>query len=601
MPESLSPTLAPASALTTPSPAVSPSQPPVAAGAALPLATPTTHREFDDVSATRSAVFQHVLKAVQTAYPLANEQFELHVADPHYDDPRHFSIQEEKDAILRQQTLDWKLRGTWQLKDRKSGQVVAQLPKIVARVPYMTRRGTFIYRGNEYTVANQQRLRPGIYARQKDNGELESHVNLIPGTGPSFRLHMEPETGVFRMQVGQGHVPLFTVLKALGAQDRDIVNHWGAELYQKNALKDDPSVLRKVLLALGDPATRRAYAVDHTNGLRQVFAKMSLDPQVSERNLGKAFSTVDQAVLLRASQKLMHVHQGKEEPDDRDSQANQTLHGPEDLFAERISRDAGRTGRTLLWKSTRLKHLDHIKSGALTPQVHGVLLTSGLGQPLAEINPVEILDQLHRVTRLGEGGIPSRDSIPAEARNVQPSQLGYIDPVLGPESEAVGVDTRLASGTLKGSDGLLYSRLLNARNGKIEPVAAREATTKVLAFPNDMRDPTRSKVRAIVNGRIRYVDRAQVDYAVPEAEHMLALGSNLVPHPAGIKGGRLLMAGKMVRQALPLRDAQAPLVQAATLREVHMSPVLPSESERLRQVRAALSRVSRPRAYGPPR
>jgi DNA-directed RNA polymerase beta subunit len=177
----------------------------------------------------------------------------------------------------------------------------------------------------------------------------------------------------------------------------------------------------------------------------------------------------------------MNINKGIEEPDDRDSQANQTIHGVEDLFKERIVKDAGRRGRSLLWKAAFNRNLDHVKSGALTPQILEVL-SSNLAQPVSEINPIEIMDQLVRVSRLGEGAIPSADAIPEEARNVQPSQLGFIDPILGPESEKIGVDTRLAGGTKKGSDGLLYQTFLNPRTGQPELVSARQVVHSVLAF-----------------------------------------------------------------------------------------------------------------------
>jgi DNA-directed RNA polymerase beta subunit len=519
-------------------------------------------REFTDAAATRKNIFDGVMDGLRTTYPLRNDSHELHLENLRYDDPKEFSLADQKRAILQQQTLDWKVKGDWVLKDR-GGNELHRVNKVIARVPYMTPRGTFVFRGSEYTVANQQRLRPGVYARKKDNGELESHVNLLPGSGHSFRLHMEPDTGTFKIQVGQSHVPVFALLKALGASDGEISAGWGPDLYSANAAKDDPSSLRKIFDRLGDPRTRAEHRDNVAAGLRHVFNRMQLDPEVSQRNLGRPYSAVDKDVLLRATQKLLNIHRGVEEPDDRDSQANQTLHGPEDLFKERITKDAGRLARQAMWRASFSRNLNHVKSGLLTPQLHGVLLSSGLGQPLSEINPVEIADQMLRVSRLGEGGIPGVDAIPGEARNVQPSQLGYVDPVLGPESEKIGVDARLASGTVKGSDGLLYSRMLNPRTGQVEHVPARKAVHATVAFPGELDNPAKRKVRAMVGGRIRYVDRDRVDYAVQHPEHMFSLGSNLVPGVSGIKGGRLLMAGKMIRQALPLKDAEAPLVRSA--------------------------------------
>jgi DNA-directed RNA polymerase beta subunit len=524
---------------------------------------PLSHRDFTDIDTTRDAIHSGAMEGLAKAYPVQNDNYSLHIENARYHQPKAYSLADQKKAILEQRTLDTPIKGTWTLTDRKTGQTVAKKDKVIARVPYLTHRGTFIYRGNEYTVANQQRLRPGVYARQKDNGELESHVALMPGTGSSFRLHMEPDTGVFKIQAGNAHVPIFSLLKTLGASDSEISKAWGPDLYTVNAGKDDPTTLHKLFAKLADSRTQKAHAQNVSAGLRDTFMKMGLDPEVSTRNLGAPHSRVDKDVLLRATQKLLHIHQGIEEPDDRDSQANQTIHGMEDLFHERLAKDSGRIGRNLLWKSSFVKHLDHIKSGVLTPQLHSVLLTSGMGQPISEINPVEILDQLGRVTRLGQGGIPSVESIPAEARNVSPSQMGFIDGILGPESEKIGVDTRIAGGVRKGNDGQLYQKFVNTRTGQPQYVAARQAVHSTLAFPWEMNDPSRKKVLAMSEGRMKYVPREKVDFAVQHPEHMFALGSNLVPGISGIKGGRLLMGGKMIRQALPLVNAEAPLVQSA--------------------------------------
>jgi len=64
---------------------------------------------------------------------------------------------------------------------------------------------------------------------------------------------------------------------------------------------------------------------------------------------------------------------------------------------------------------------------------------------MEEINPIEIADYRFRVTRMGQGGIPSEDAIPEETRNVHDTHLGFLDPVRTPESGRAGVDLYFAS------------------------------------------------------------------------------------------------------------------------------------------------------------
>jgi DNA-directed RNA polymerase beta subunit len=298
--------------------------------------------------------------------------------------------------------------------------------------------------------------------------------------------------------------------------------------------------------------------------LQEVFDKMELDPNVTMRTLGAEYKNVSPEVLLRTSQKLLNINRGNESTDDRDSLAFQVVHGPEDFFAERISKDAGQVARKMLWKATLRGNLNHVPAGALTPQLRSVLLGSGMAMPLEEINPFDAYDQSQRVIRLGEGGIPSLEAVPDEARNVQNSHLGFLDPIRTPESAKMGVDSRVSHRVMHGSDGRFYAPMTDLRKGGEKLVSAEEASDSVIAFPGEMAS-NRPKVRAMVrSNKVSYVDRDQVDFELPSPTQMFSLSVNLIPLISSIKGGRALMGGKYPTQALPLSNPEAPLVRSAT-------------------------------------
>jgi hypothetical protein len=74
----------------------------------------------------------------------------------------------------------------------------------------LTKKHALVYKGNNYSVANQLQLLPGIYTRRKGNGELESHVNT--GTGQSFSVTLDPETGIFYAQILSASSPISPLL-----------------------------------------------------------------------------------------------------------------------------------------------------------------------------------------------------------------------------------------------------------------------------------------------------------------------------------------------------------------------------------------------------
>ena len=99
------------------------------------------------------------------------------------------------------------------------------------------------------------------------------------------------------------------------------------------------------------------------------------------------------------------------------------------------------------------------------------------------INPVELMDIHEKITQIGEGGIPSMDSVPMDARNVHVSQLGLIDPIRTTESGAVGIDQRLGSYARKGPNNQMYFPLTDRRSGKRVWRTASQIYGKTILFP----------------------------------------------------------------------------------------------------------------------
>lgn len=226
------------------------------------VAEPVTHRAFGDSKAMREGIHANVMSALAKRYPIENTRYSLGLENLSHE-PKPYSLEDQKHAIIRGQSLDTLVHGDWVLKDKVSGAEVDRKKGVVAHIPYATDRGTFIYQGNEYTVANQMRLKPGVYTRVKENGIIEAHVNTKQGTGPSFRLYMEPDTGIFRLGVGQSTLKLYPVLRAMGVSDKEIGQHWGDDLLQKNIAAEDPRAVSRAFAKL--VATRADMATSETN------------------------------------------------------------------------------------------------------------------------------------------------------------------------------------------------------------------------------------------------------------------------------------------------------------------------------------------------
>jgi len=522
---------------------------------------PEPPRAFGDVGGLRQNIFNQALTSAQSIEPIENDLYRLQLSDVQYAGPETYTKADQKKAVLTRGSLARKMTGTWTLTDQKTGQPVAQRQATLASVPYLTDSGTFVNRGVEYTLAHQLRLRPGVFTRQKDNGELEAHVNTLPGKGRSHRYYMDPQTGVFKIQIGQAQIPLMPLLKNLGVQDKQIREAWGNEIAAVNMQQGDAGTLDKLYSRLVYKTDPKADALAKIKAIADEFAKTELDDTVTARTLGKPYKNLTPDAILDITKKLIAVNRKEAESDDRDSMAYQSIHGPEDLLAERFVKDKS-TLRQLLWKATAKKSLDHIPSGVFNKGINAALIGSGLGSSLEEINPAEIFDHQTRVTRLGEGGIGSLDAVPAESRSVQPSHFGFIDYLRTPESGKVGVDMRFARGAMKGKDGKIYTPVVNLKTGQQEYKTPQELADMPLAFPGQEKSDL-PMVAALVNGKMQYVPKSEAQYTVPNMDSTFASLTNMVPLKTMVKGQRVIMGTRMFTQALPLVNAEAPLVQSA--------------------------------------
>lgn len=366
---------------------------------------PVTMRDFGDSTAVRTAIYDRVLGAARNLKPVSNTRYQLHVQDVDYEDPAEYPISRQKEAILKGETLARRLRGTWVLRDA-TGQEIERKRTTLATVPYFTPRGTFIIGGTENTLKHQMRLRAGVFARRKENGELEAHANILPGKGMSHRYNLEPETGVFKAQFAQANLPLYSVLRhVFGVPDTRLRESWGNELFESNAKKDDPRVLDKLYERLVRRTKPDATPEDKAKAVREALEKMEFDPEVNKRTLGSEHRHVGPDMILAATNKLLAINRGEVEADDRDHLAYQHFMGPEDLLAERLERP-GSLLNQLLWKASTKGTLNSLPVNALNRHLHAAILDSGLGMPLEEVNPLDVFDQQTAVSRLGVGGIP---------------------------------------------------------------------------------------------------------------------------------------------------------------------------------------------------
>lgn len=288
---------------------------------------------------------------------------------------------------------------------------------------------------------------------------------------------------------------------------------------------------------------------------------MRVSPDVTQQTTGVATDRITPALLMATSGKLLRISRREEEPDQKDSLEFQRFYGPAEYFAEHILRDSNKVGRDLLWKATNKGNLDFMQPGSVEKHISDVFYNSKLAQMVDGSSPLETIDSAARTTRIGEGGVGSMDQAPDEMRTVQASYFGFIDPVRTPEGARVGLDSYMTKNVMKGSDGKLYAKFINARTGKEELLDSVTAARKVIAS-GETRDATTKSVFAL-GGKsgIRVVPKGDIDYYLARADDAYSTAANMVTMPSAVKEMRLLMGSKYPIQAVSIDNREAPLVR----------------------------------------
>lgn len=132
---------------------------------------------------------------------------------------------------------------------------------------------------------------------------------------------------------------------------------------------------------------------------------------------------------------------------------------------------------------------------------------------------------------------------------------GRSVPIWLGNSSKIGANLNLPMGVVK--DGKELKSALVDKNGKSSFLTPAQSFEKYVAFPNQKGN----MVKAMYRGKVLEIPRSKVDYFTPRPEALFSISTNLVPYLPSNQGNRVMMASKMLEQAIALKHREAPLVQ----------------------------------------
>jgi hypothetical protein len=256
-------------------------------------------REFTDYSEIRKDVLDSAMNSMSKKFPQEYGNYRVELDDIYYAEKDDYDLAKQKDALMKNSFLSKRLRGKLSLYNKDTGEHVEQKELTLMRVPYITDRGTTIHNGNEYVTLNQARLSSGIYTRKKDSGEIEAHINAKRGSGKSYRIRLEPETSLYKLDVDQASLRLYSLLHDLGVPDDELELRWGPEILEANRAKYDSRVMDKAYNKLVRDKNKDASKEEKAKAILEALQQTRVSKSSLERTLPNLFDMKKAAHLRK--------------------------------------------------------------------------------------------------------------------------------------------------------------------------------------------------------------------------------------------------------------------------------------------------------------
>ena len=525
-----------------------------------------------DIQKQTAELTKTTVDSIRGLFPIKGQSKTLKLTKVWADDrldPEDYKSQFK--AKVGERTWGIPIYGSFELVD-KDGTIVEKKDKVrLVTLPKLTPRFSFIIKGSEHQIANQLRLRPAGYTVRSLAGGVKGQINLSKGYSGQIEMHAHPESGVFRVKVGQAKQRLYPILNALGVSDQELSKRWGDDVLEANKTMrrvDYDGAIRSFAKSL----TGRAFS-DTENAsteIRKLVEETAMDPSINKRTLGQAHKNMSGMFLADVSSHLLQVIKGKKEPHDRNALEFKEYRTLQNLIEERLSMKEFRTKITRKISNNvnaRERIEDIINTTVINPHIEAVFNLPELHQLPKQLNPLDMFNTANLVTVMGPGGIQDQHTITDDMRNVHPSHMGFLDPVHTPESSKVGVVYHLPVG-ISSKDKALLTRAINTKTGRLERIDPAKFADSVIAFPGQYDLATKKwKDRKTVlvldaDNKTKTVNADKVEYILQSPKQVFSFSSNLTPFLANNSGGRALVASKLAEQAVSLKHREQPLVQS---------------------------------------
>ncbi len=492
------------------------------------------------------------------------------------------------------------------LISKRTGKEISQ-QVFLGDLPQMTSRGTFIINGIERTVINQLVRSPGVYFSgdlDVSSGRMLYRAEVRPLRGSWLELEVGKNNVISARIDRKRKVVVTAILRAMGIEkdeeilstfaevDKDADHKYIAATLEKDPTSNYEEALLEIYRKLrpGEPAV--------LENAENLFKSLFFEPRrydlgrvgrfKANKRLGltlpneKSTWTLTRQDILGTISYLIGLQNGEGRVDDIDHLANRRLR----RVGELVETNAFRVGLLRLERSVKEKMslispddkpspATLVNARPLIASLNEFFRSNQLSTILDNTNPLSEIDNLRRVSVLGQGGI-SRERASFSIRDVNSSQYGRIDPVRTPEGPNIGLVTYLALYARVNEYGFMetpYRKVEKIKKGRKTKVKVTDEIIYLTADDEEENHITHSGVEV---DRYDYIQDARVPYrfqgSVSEGpvenidlidvtpRQVIGASASLIPFLPHDEGNRALMGSNMQCQAVPLVNPESPVV-----------------------------------------
>ncbi len=193
--------------------------------------------------------------------------------------------------------------------------------------------------------------------------------------------------------------------------------------------------------------------------------------------------------------------------------------------------------------------------------------SSQLSQFMDQTNPLSEITHKRRLSALGPGGL-TRERAGFEVRDVHPTHYGRICPIETPEGPNIGLINSLATFAQVNKYGFIESPYRKVVNGKVTNevlyLSAMQEARHYIAQANAEIGAGGKLIGDLIEcrhaGDVHLLSADKIDFIDVSPKQLVSVAAALIPFLENDDANRALMGSNMQRQAVPLIQAEAPLV-----------------------------------------